>query len=286
MMEAERAPDRVVQRFWRDGFAVVRQVFDPAEILAWRETALAERPQADLLSQPSLRHIVCDERVLTYAEAILDGTPVYFGDSAVAIGTRQGSGFHKDNTDRYDGRAPDWTVERYPLIRFGVYAQPHGELPGGIDFLRGSHRTAEQLAGQLASPDIIPGDLIVWNSRTSHSANSPMLRVLNQRVRPNGLLWRLARKARADWVYRPHPMERVAFFVSYGTSHPLLDRHIAYLKTRSYAVRRMKEINWSEDARQFATSRGLELLQPIPDGSEELHEDYQPFGYGTAPLHP
>lgn len=265
------------ERFWQDGFAVVRQAFDPDEVASWRAIALQRRSELDLLSRDELATIVLRDELIRAAQAILGAKPVYFGDSTAMIGTAQGSGFHKDNSDRYDETAPDWSVVRYPIIRFGIYAQRHGARPGGIDFLLASHQRADRTAGQMCSPDIEPGDLVVWNSRTSHSANSPRLRVSGTRVRPNGTTWRAIRKARSEWLYQQNAAERVAFFVSYGATHPLLDRHLAYLTTRTYAVRNMKTIDWSLESKRMAQERGLSLIQPVPLADIPLHQDYHPL---------
>ncbi len=281
-MGCEDSHSDIVERFWRDGYAVIRQVFDSAQVRAWREMALAERSPLDLLSRPRLRAIVADGTMVGIARAILGGQPVYFGDSTAAVGTAQGSGFHKDNTDRYDSAAPDWAVERYPTIRFGIYTQAHGALPGGLDLRRRSHMTADRMGGEFQSPAVEPGDLIVWNGRTTHSANSPKLRWLNMRVEANRPLWMAIRKLRADWIYARHPQERVAFFITYALADPLLDRHIAYLKTREYAVAAMRRIDWDGNAMALAREAGLALIKPDATGATGENVDFRPIPYDLA----
>lgn len=274
------ALDDIVARFWRDGYAVIRGAFDQSEVAAWRKQALQERSEGELLSRPHLREVVCDKRLIDVARAILGDQPVYFGDSTVSIGTAQGSGFHKDNTDRYDGAAPDWSVSRYPTLRFGIYTQSHGKLPNGLDLKIGSHMMPGRLEGESASPAVDPGDLIVWNGRTSHSANSPRLKIVGARVNPNGFAWRVIRKLASEkLVYATHPQERVAFFLTYAARHALLDRHIAYLKTRAYAVEMMQASEWDEDARAAARSAGLALLKPDPSDASGHNIDYAPVPY-------
>lgn len=274
----------IVERFWRDGYALIPGAFGKAEVRAWREIALADRSLLDLLSRPALRAIVVDERIVGLARDILGGQPIYFGDSTAAVGTAQGSGFHKDNTDRYDGAAPDWSVERYPTLRFGIYTQPHGRLPGGLDLRRRSHMTPDLMGGDFQSPAVEPGDLLVWNGRTTHSANSPKLRGLNLRVEANRSLWMAIRKLHAEWLYARHPEERVAFFVTYALAHPLLDRHIAYLKTRQYAVAAMRRLQWDGDAIELARRAGLSLIKPDPRDATGENVDYRPVPHDlTAP---
>ncbi|MBH9538455.1 hypothetical protein [Novosphingopyxis sp. YJ-S2-01] len=276
--------DSIASNFWRDGFAVIRDAFDPSDVLNWRREALrqhglSQSQPADLLSIPGLCDIVLHPRLLYYARDILGEKPLYFGDSTFVIGAQQGAGFHKDCTDRYDRDAPDWSIDRYPIIRFGIYAQAHGDLPGGIDFLEKSHNYPDRLEGPMVSPEIKPGDLVVWNGRTSHSANSPKLRVLNLRVRPDGLAWRVLRKARLGRIYRTHPQERVAFFVSIATDDLLTRRHVAYLNTRSYAIERMRKIDWTERAQASAAQVGLQLVNPHVEVKIPPSLDYRPVPY-------
>ena len=108
------------EKFWRDGYLILRNVFSADEIATYRQAAKRVLvPTADLLSDPTLTDLLLDDRILSIAKSILGGTPTYFGDSNVSIGPT-GSGYHKDNCDRYDRKAPDWSTDRYPLIRFAL----------------------------------------------------------------------------------------------------------------------------------------------------------------------
>lgn len=278
---APMAVDR--EQFWRDGFLVLRSVFTPAEVRRWREAALDRGASlADLLSDDVLREVVLDERLLSISRELLEADPIYFCDSTAAIGAN-GWGFHKDNSDRTDAAAPDWSVERYPIIRFGIYTQEHGALPGGLDLRRGSHNHADYDTGEHVSAHTRPGDLIVWTGRTTHSADSKLLRVFGSRIepKPSGFLFRALNRLPATKVFRQHPERRVALFVSYARAHPLLDRHIEYLKQRAYPGDLWKSSEWSEDSRRLARQRGLQLLDLTSqqyDG-REVHESYHPLSY-------
>jgi hypothetical protein len=118
-------------RFWRDGYAVIRSVFGADEIARFRERALASNAahKGDLLANPSLRDVLLDDRLLAIARSLLGARPVYSGDSSCVIGGRS-HGWHKDNADPEDPRAPDWQG-RYTPIRFGLYLQDHARTPGG-----------------------------------------------------------------------------------------------------------------------------------------------------------
>lgn len=249
-----------VQQFWRDGYAIERGVFSPDEVQQWRERALELGPRpSDLLTDAVLGEIVLDPRLISRAAAILEDQPVYFGDSVAAIGGPSIGGFHKDCSDRYDGSAPDWQVERYPTIRFGIYTQPHAGLPGGLDLRRGSHNHPDIATGEWVYADTQPGDLVVWNGRTTHSGPSAMLKT-GQRVQPNGIVWRALVRSSPKLFLIRHPQQRVALFATYGIKHALLDRHIAYLRTRTYAVESWRASSWDSEVFKIAAARGLALI--------------------------
>jgi hypothetical protein len=275
-----------VDRFWRDGFLVIPQVFDPAVVATWRQAAFS-RPnrRADLLSDPVLQHVILSERLISIAAAILDcERPVYFGDSTAEIG-RNGWGFHKDNSDRLDGNAPDWKTDRYPIIRFGIYTKLHGEdEPGAIEFRRGSHLIPDYTSGERYAVTTRPGDVVVWNSRTTHSGNARIARVFGWRPMPDNasITFRVLRKTGAEnWLMKTERETRVAIFASYGKDDPLLHRHVEYLKTRAYTWEGWKASHWTDEAKATAERRGLDLIDPTGfewDGSP-LNVMWAPIPY-------
>src|SRR3954451_15499536 len=96
------------EEFWRNGFALVRQVFMPAEVAEFRQAALDRgKTKADLLSDRALRHVLLDDRLLGIFRTLIGHDLVYFGDSSVMIGATD-PGFHKDNVDKDDPDGPDW----------------------------------------------------------------------------------------------------------------------------------------------------------------------------------
>lgn len=270
-----------VQRFWRDGFLVIPRVFDPAVVMRWRDSALRRTNKAaDLLTDPVLRDVVMHEKIVAAAADILSGQPVYFGDSTAMIG-RSGWGFHKDNSDRLDVKAPDWATDRYPIIRFGVYTQPHGKEPGSIEFRVGSHLHPDYSTGERYVAATEPGDLVVWNSRTTHSANSRILRFVGHRMMPDpaSFVSRVIVRLDAEWLFQPMKQERVALFVSYGLNSPLLDRHMRYLRSREYPWASWRASHWSEEVKEAARRRGLDLIDPTG-----FRYEGQPLSRGYAPI--
>lgn len=274
-----------VEQFWQDGYTVVRNMIDPADVQRWRQRAVELGGLGpDLLSDPILSEIILHPSLIEAARDILGDQPVYFGNSSLNIGSDLIGGFHKDNSDRYAGDAPDWAIEHYPIVQFGIYGQPHGALPGGVDLRLGSHRHPDITTGRHVSPAVELGDVVFWNARTTHSSHSMILKGLGHRVEPNGYLWRLLvriPKAAVAAVRRHHPEQRVFFGGMYGASHPLVDRHIAYLKTRTYAVECTRAAHWSEEARKIAVERGLKLIPPEDrlDGIGVTHDEFVQLPY-------
>ena len=130
----------LVSSYNKDGFIIVRQLFTPEEVSDIRNSALSlpqDEKHLDLLSIPTLSHVLLDERVLGVFRELIGEDLVYYGDSSVSIDAPS-HGFHKDNPDRNDPNGPDWIGE-YPIVRFGLYTQSHKGLPEGLDLRQGSH---------------------------------------------------------------------------------------------------------------------------------------------------
>src|SRR3982751_1133745 len=104
-------------KFWRDGYLILRNVFSAQEFAAMRENVFASlkgreergEPVVDALADPHLQHWVHDERLIQVAKKLLGGDNLaYFGDGGYAVvghGYTPGKdvgGWHRDNTDRSD----------------------------------------------------------------------------------------------------------------------------------------------------------------------------------------
>ena len=89
-----------------NGWVLVKGVFSPQEVVDLREKAYASSQDGfashDLLSNPHLRSLVGENRVVQLMQTLLQGSPVYFGDSGYQIASEFGRishGFHKDCVD-------------------------------------------------------------------------------------------------------------------------------------------------------------------------------------------
>src|SRR5262245_18852998 len=146
-MIAENAVD--VDKFWRDGYCIVRDVYTKEEIANLREAAYASKGSGprDLLSNPLLRSTLTDGNMAEVSRRILGNSDIWYaGDSSYTINST-GRGWHKDNVDRADGKGPDW-VGRYTVLRFGIYLQDHYSHTGGLNLRAGSHTVPNNQTGK------------------------------------------------------------------------------------------------------------------------------------------
>lgn len=237
--------------FWENGYSLIRAVFNSEEIALLRRHALQSGSRkGDLLSNPFLRTVVLDDRVLAIAARILGGTPVYFGDSTSMIGDKS-HGYHKDNADRDDINAPDWR-SKYTLIRFGLYLQDHSAHSGGLNIRVKSHNVANTQKGRNVYLRTKPGDLVVWNLRTSHSGSGRLFRLLRGVQLAPDLADRLPRL-----LFEPAQAERAALFWSYGLDDHHLRRFITYLKTRTYAATSWQNSEYGPDVWEAINGKNL-----------------------------
>lgn len=196
---------------------------------------------------------------------------VYFGDSSFQTG-RGDRGWHKDNrvSDRFDHAGLDWNG-RYPLIRAGIYLQDHAHHSGGLGIRVGSHlpfwaarpplpRSLRRRASQLHGRPILvasePGDLVIWNLRTTHTGNS---------VRIKHLPWlKLSPRNEArlpPWLSVEEERKRAAMFATYAARSEHLDRYVDYLKTRDYALDLWRKARVTDEVREAARKRGLTVMK-------------------------
>jgi len=268
-----------VQDFWTKGYAVLPQTYTPEEISAFREAAYATKDDGgDLLANPRLRSILTDGRMVNVARKLL-GTDriLYGGDSSFTINGTQ-KGFHKDNTDRRDKKAPDWQQGRYTQLRFGIYCQDHTKHTGGLNLREGSHDIPNLKDGVMRYVKVKPGDLAVWSMRITHSGNGMLLR------------WpftKLPEPTEQDsvpaWKVAKPDGDRIAIFAHLGADDAHAQRYGDYLKTRTYMVNRWRKMPYDDAVRAEAAAAGL-VLRDMPaevmnDPEAGLLEKWEPFAY-------
>jgi hypothetical protein len=259
------------------GYLIVRQLFTPAEVSDIRRIALdlpLEERHRDLLSLPTLRHVLLDERLLRVFRTLVGPELVYYGDSTVSINALS-HGFHKDNPDRNDPNGPDWKSD-YPLWRCGIYTQSHKGQPNGLDLRRGSHVLTSLHEGEHVQADTEPGDVVFWNGRTTHSGYGITFR--GRPIDPTSLAGKMLWKVRA---IRNNPkvrvlraksqLDRVVLFASLSAPGPHLERFILSMKSREYGVKMALDQRHDAEALAAAESAGITIRDMKREVTERPH---------------
>ena len=273
-------PDVDVDGFWRDGFTIVKGVYTPEEIAAFRGEVLASNGWGgDLLSNPRLRSVLTDGRMAAVARKLLGtDTIVYAGDSSYSVNSGSHN-WHKDNTDREDPKGPDWTQGRYTLLRFGVYLQDHTKHSGGLNLRTGSHLTAELMAGKNKYVATAVGDLAVWSMSISHCGTATKLK----------FPWWIDPEPDMDgkypkwWIPAPSEGDRMALFVALGPDDAHHRRYVEYLKTRTYICNMWRNRPWDDETLAEAEASGLTVRNTpqeiVGDETVGKNQWWQPLPY-------
>jgi hypothetical protein len=270
-----------VAGFARDGFTLVRSVFQPDEVERLRATVIAIRERqaranllirvegfpenvillGDLPGMPEFRrldYVVFDPRIVSCAKQILGSEVVYYGDATAQSGEGQ-RGFHKDNVDRADPGGLDWLGD-YTVIRFGIYLQDHERHSGGLTVRKGSHRIVSRHLGRAVNVPNRAGDVVIWNMRASHSGNAVRLRGLPGLTLPPRVETMIPRTLRM-----PAQRERISIFLSLGKPGNHLDRINGYQLGREDYLNQYRHCVISQEIESLAEARGVTLRRPSSD---------------------
>lgn len=257
-----------------NGWAVCKNLFTPSEIDDFRKYALDSRDfKSDLLSHPSLKKILLDERILNLTKEVLGNDEIYyFGDSTVSINPKK-SGFHKDCVDRKDKTGRDWE-DTYTVIRLGIYLQDHKKHSGGLCLRDKSHHDISVNKGKIVNVKSEVGDVIIWKLTTTHSANANILRFIpSVSLHP-----RIARKL-PSFVFEPTVRPRIALFLTFGKEDIHSERFIKFLASRQYMVDKWEKIKYSADDIHDARSKGIKIMNPATMlksvDKKTLNEEYK-----------
>jgi hypothetical protein len=267
-----------VDQFWERGYAILHDVYTPEEIQQIREEAYASKGGGgDLLANPRMRHLLTDGRMAAVARKLLGTEEIFYsGDSSFTINGTQ-KGWHKDNTDRLDPKAPDWE-SRYTQLRFGIYCQDHIEHTGGLNLKVGSHDIPNLKDGETLYVKTRPGDLAVWSMRITHSGNGMLLKdpeapfpepTEHDKFSPDEVA--------------PADGDRIAVFAHLGANDSHGKRYADYLKTRTYMVNAWRKLPYDDAIRQEAKDAGFTLrdmpAEVMDDPNAGLNELWQPYPY-------
>jgi hypothetical protein len=227
----------------------------------------------EVLGAPAVRWILTDDRVTSLARALLGPELVYYAESSINFESEIGEMtlnplmvLHADATGTPDGLEAFWQPKGdardaiYPVYRFAIYTQDYARHSGGLKVVPESHRLDHELlqadrarTSQLRLSDHIvvqmplrrygfynvpsePGDIVVWNLHTLHSAGALRLTqdpglALSPEIEAQ--LWQ-----KHPDLYAPPPGPRCALFFDYGRPAAELD---LYIKSR--AMLSLKQAN-------------------------------------------
>lgn len=224
-----------------------------------------------------MAHILTDGRMVAVAKTLLGTDDIlYGGDSSFTINGTQ-RGFHKDNADRHDPKAPDW-AGRYTQLRFGIYCQDHSRHTGGLNLRVGSHNFKNTTEGKNHYVKIKPGDLAVWSMRISHSGNGMLLKLPYVHYPlPN------EHDKYKKWMVAKPDGDRIAVFAHLGANDSHAQRYGDYLKTRTYMVNAWRKRPYDDEARLAAKRAGLTLrdmpAEVMDDPQAGKNELWKPIPY-------
>jgi|GEM_PF-1668387 len=221
----------------------------------------------DLYSCPSLRHAMLDERVRNIAHELLGPDLVYYRETAIAYEDTPGAltdnpftEFHCDAKGTRDNLQKFWNGndgEVYPAYRFALYFRNYRDYSGGLKVGVRTHvhkserfRQYYDAAGvrtlpitpqwvenyildlpsapfELYNVPSVPGDLVIFNLRTFHSAGA-----LRYRSRPGfatlPIVDEAVKNSFPDLLLPPSPGCRNALFFDYGARSEALDYYIKW----------------------------------------------------------
>lgn len=259
----------------RYGFCHVKGVFSPAEMMSLeRDLAFAhlefEGKVPDLYSTPSLQWLLFDERIRSFAHALMGEKLVYYRETNAAyehlpgpLTTKPFNVYHCDargNSAALSGAPIADGI--YPAYRFGIYFRNYRDHSGGLKVAPGSHlrdygydasysvkKNVAELSHarlrigsrsynirvppmEIYNVPSVPGDLVIFNLRCFHSAGA--IRLAD---RPNlALLPMLENLLPIDLCLPPPIGTRNAIFLDYGAPKPALDYYIKWRAVTSIAA--------------------------------------------------
>lgn len=235
----------------------------------------------EIMSCPSLRWAALDKRILSVARTLLPEPLYYYGESHLdfenEIGPRTLNPFSKPHIDARGSRdslKPFWSSETDALFRgyrFAIYLQDYKNWSGGLLVADGSHKGSLERLGigapapattlalkigahtfNISQPEtplyIIPsepGDLVVWNLRTLHSAGARRLA-----AKPDLAMLPVFEDEIAKAIpnaFLPQPGPRNAIFFDYGTGAEEVDLYIKYRSLQVDQDRLVQTKDWSYD---------------------------------------
>ncbi len=304
-----------VERFRREGYLRIPNVFSPNEIEQVREAirGLGKNPKlvfsardatkfrGSLHNYRGLASFPFDGRILDVVRSVLGDSAAYFGDSSVQMG--QGPrGLHRDNIHRFNPLGPDWEGD-YPLVRLGVYFGEFDRDSGGLKLVPRSHRPLvpflplrlQKLLNRgtrfLTPPfRLARGVIAIVQGGVDVPSHTGDLLIWSFRLLHSGNAVKLRRHpkwALPVWIEKRAPeswrqpgnLERMVFFCAFANPGPHLTR---YLDGRRPAdLLQWKHTRWDAATEAWAREKGVALVKPDPEVGS-LYQGTEPEESGHA----
>ncbi|MBD24890.1 MAG: hypothetical protein CMG46_07785 [Candidatus Marinimicrobia bacterium] len=241
----------------------------------------------ELMSCPSLSWVMVAPRVLDIARILLPGRICYYGESYLnyedSIGPRTKSPFNTPHIDARGSReslTPFWSSPTDSIFRgyrFAVYLQDYKNWSGGLMVGIGSHRGNLKQFG-IGAPAKVeykilkfgdvaftvgwpetplynvpsePGDLVIWNLRTLHSAGARRLI-----ARPEmAMLPKFEEEIyeKLPKAFLPVPGPRNAVFFDYGNEVEEVDLYIKHRRFKHRPEELVVAKDWCYDNDEIRT---------------------------------
>lgn len=218
------------------GYAIARNIFSPEEIADIRKKVIANKHTGDLTTHPSFFHLVYDHRIVNLLHNCGIDDPYYFFESSIHFGQTPRV-FHRDNADRFDANAPDWS-EDYQILRLGIYLQNYRGFSGGLDVQGGTHKHPDN-ESETTYLETGIGDIAIWNLKTLHRGNGG-----------------------SELQLPPAQDDRISIFITYSSPGPHLDRHVKYLSTRTYFKDAVENLSYNQAIVDLAKVNNVTIQYP------------------------
>jgi len=279
--------------FEKHGWLWIRGLLNSNEIEAAIDglrAANERRALGDVATIPEIARWMMDPRIVRIVTSLFGERPTWFGDSSYSwiSDVYPGAiGFHKDNADKDDPNAPDWQGP-YPVLRVGYYFNDYSRYSGGLGLRDGSHLLPSCEDGLPFAVPSVPGDVIFWSLRMTHSGFVSKPRWPKAWFVPVPIQVRVNFRGRA---FRPIPLfqgpapgeTRPTMFLTYARRSPLFDRYVDYLSTRRFAVETWRNSVYDAELRKKIDCAGLDLVDMSQRAAKlndvSLNVYHQPLGY-------
>lgn len=240
-----------------NGYVMVKNVFTMAEVTQFREIAyrlieedlekgtyflhrVAKNHIGCLTNDQETKGIVLNDKIVNIAREILGDKPVFFGDAILEIGIGS-RGWHKDVSYTNDENHEDWQTDNYPIYRIGLYLQDHKDYSGGLKVKEKTHNTLSTKPGKPIILGNQPGDLVIFNLRTTHAGNAVRLKAFPYLSLHNSLEKRIP-----AFLRKPEEKERVSFFLTFGLKSPQLERYINFMQNHKVYKKRIEASSYPD----------------------------------------